>query len=131
MIEFNYGNILAIENDEMTLDIENNGEEGITMTLTVPKAYITMIGILQPKELRLLEKEDFDNMEVKINNKKKVSVQGAKKVLATMFSTQSIKDKNEKDYKMMFQSEDTTIWFHFTGDEWNEVITYFLRNSKK
>ena len=133
MITFNEANILIIENNGMILDIEDDIPDGISMKLFVPNAHISMTGLCEEKELQPFITRDTNDFHFFLKNSIATKKLGTKKIRETVFSTKSITDETENDYKIIFISEDTRIHFPLDENDWKELVHYlqYMANGRK
>lgn len=131
MITCNEANILVIEKGRMTLDIEGSLPNGIEITLSIPRAYISMTGLYQNEELKVFTQKQTNDFHHMLNHSIVTENIGTKKVLQTIFSTKNVRDKTKKDYKIIFTSEDTQIIFPLTKEEWDEFVRYIHNQLSK
>lgn len=133
MIKLNEANILIIENNGMTLDIEDDIPDGISMNLYVPSAHISMTGLYEEKELQPFLTRDTNDFHFFLKNSIATKKRGTKKIRETVFSTKNVTDETENDYKIIFISEDTRIQFPLDENDWKELVHYlqYMANGRK
>lgn len=126
----NEGNVLVIENDGIVFDMEDDIQDGITITLKIKNAYITMTGLYTTEELKPFLEQDTSDFHVKINSCLESRLIGKKKVRETIFSTKPTEEGQVFHYKIIFITDDTTVMFTMEEEEWNEVTSYiqFIAN---
>ena len=131
MITLNEGNILEIKNEKGILTIEDDIQDGMSFDLSNENIALSMVALLKNDELRkFLNHEMKSQIGDRVHFRLKPSIFtqriGVKQVLEMFISDVCIEDKNKKDFKIIFISQDTTYTYPLEDAEW-EAMTNLIR----
>ncbi|WCK53219.1 hypothetical protein PP175_17670 [Aneurinibacillus sp. Ricciae_BoGa-3] len=124
MITLNEVGTLEICNEHGLLSINNELENGISITYYRDDIGLSLVGLYSINEIKEFLRNERSHL---ISSSRQTKLAGKKKVLQTFFSKVNSLTGEEGNYRVILYAEGFMYQFLMAKEEWNEMVLLMTR----